>query len=497
MTQRKGHWIDVWDPDDEDFWATSGQRIARKNLALSMFAEHIGFSIWVLWTIVVLNLANIGITLSVSELFLLTLIPNLIGSLLRIPYTFAVPKFGGRAWTSISALLLFIPTLLLAIVVPSGWLVEQSHATQLWVLLACAATAGVGGGNFSSSMANISFFYPERKKGFALGLNAAGGNLGVAVAQLFVPLAIIVGVPAAAVKLPKHHVHLAYAGLMWLPLVAVATIGAWLYMDSLTQAKADTKSYVAALGYTQTWIVSFLYIGTFGSFIGFSFALPLVIRNTFPEFLAGHPFIATYLAGLGFMGALIGSLSRPLGGWLADKVGGAKITLAVFIGMAAFTATAMRGVQHRSFGLFFGSYMMVFLFAGMGNGSTYKMIPSIFAQIGRKEAEGSGGDVKAFAVEFKRRAAAVIGIAGAIGAFGGVLIQEVLRQASLQVSAMVKAAPTPAAKVAVAAAHSAWSVPALWVFLTSYVVFAGVTWFVYLRPSFAREAAPSLVEMPV
>src|SRR5437773_221794 len=160
----KGHWIDDWEPDNDEFWATTGRRIARKNLILSMFAEHIGFSVWVLWTIIVLNLGNIGITLSVSELFLLTLVPNFVGSLLRIPYTFAVPRFGGRMWTTVSAALLFLPTLLLAIVVPSGWLAHQAHGAQLWVLFACAATAGVGGGNFSSSMANISFFYPERKK---------------------------------------------------------------------------------------------------------------------------------------------------------------------------------------------------------------------------------------------------------------------------------------------------------------------------------------------
>src|SRR3954463_5479213 len=478
---RRGRWIDHWEPDDESFWATTGERIARKNLLLSMFAEHIGFSVWVLWTIVVLNLANIGIVLSVSELFLLTLVPNLIGSMLRIPYTFAVPKFGGRAWTTISAALLFIPTLLLAIVVPSGWLLHQTHDVQVWVLFLCAATAGVGGGNFSSSMANISFFYPERKKGFALGLNAAGGNLGVAVCQLLVPLAVIVGIPAAAVKLPIHNVHIAYAGLMWMPFIALASFGAWRYMDSLTQAKADTTSYVAALQNGQTWIMSFLYIGTFGSFIGFSFALPLVIKNTFPEFLAGHPFIATYLAGLGFLGALIGSLARPLGGTLSDRIGGARVTLTVFLGMAVATAGAIGGVQHRSFGLFFGSYMVVFLLSGIGNGSTYKMIPSIFAMLGQREAVATGGELKQATVGFKRRAAAVIGIAGAIGAFGGVLIQVVLRQASLDVSALVKAASTPADKVAVAAAHSDWSVPALWVFMVSYVVFGAVTWFVYLR----------------
>jgi NNP family nitrate/nitrite transporter-like MFS transporter len=480
-TPRRGHWIDHWDPDDEAFWERTGGRIARRNLIWSMFAEHIGFSVWVLWTIVVLNLGNAGITLSVSELFLLTLLPNLIGSMLRIPYTFAVPRFGGRAWTMVSASLLLIPTVLLAAVVPSGWLLHQAHDTQMLVLLLCAATAGVGGGNFSSSMANISFFYPERKKGAALGLNAAGGNLGVASAQLFVPLAIIIGVPAAAVKLPQHQVHIANAGLMWIPFIVLATFAAWRWMDSLSQARSDKTSYVKALSSAQTWVMSFLYIGTFGSFIGFSFALPLVIKNTFPEFLAGHPFIATYLAGLGFVGALIGSLARPLGGMLADRVGGARVTLAVFLGMAIATAAAITGVQHRSFGLFFGSYMVVFLLSGIGNGSTYKMIPSIFALLGRREADASGAPHKELAVEFKRRAAAVIGIAGAIGAFGGVLIQVVLRQASLEVSALVKAATAPAQKVAIAAAHADWSVPALQVFLASYIVFAAVTWLVYVR----------------
>src|SRR5919198_5891108 len=403
----RGRWIDHWDPEDERFWETAGRRIARRNLALSIFTEHLGFSIWVLWTIVVINLANVGITMSVPEQFWLTAVPNLIGSALRVPYTFAVPRFGGRAWTCVSASLLLIPSLLLAIVAPSGWLTDQGHDTQFWVLMACAATAGFGGGNFSSSMANISFFYPERRKGFALGLNAAGGNPGVAVAQLVVPLVIIVGVPAAAVKLPEHQVHLSYAGLMWLPLITLAVLGAWLYMDSLTQAKTDTKAYRAAVRQSQTWVMAILYIGTFGSFIGYSFALPLVIKHTFPEFLGHHPFIATYLAGLGFIGALVGSLSRPLGGWLSDRVGGARVTLVCFVGMGACTIAAIVGVQRHSFALFFASYMVIFLLAGMGNGSTYRMIPSIFAALGRKDAEENGRDLKQTLVSYKRRSVAV------------------------------------------------------------------------------------------
>ncbi len=493
----RGRWIEQWDPDDDAFWEGSGKKIARKNLIFSIFAEHLGFSIWVLWTIVVINLANIGIVMSIGELFLLTAIPNLVGSFLRIPYTFAVPKYGGRAWTAFSASLLLIPTSLLAFLVPTGWLASQTHDTQLWILIACAATAGVGGGNFSSSMANISFFYPEKRKGFALGLNAAGGNLGVAVAQLMVPLVIIIGIPAATVKLPKHDIHMAYAGLVWMPFIVIAMLAAYFYMDSLREAKADKSSYVQALKHPQTWIMSFLYIGTFGSFIGYSFALPLVIKNTFPEFLGQHTFIATYLAGLGFVGALIGSVARPLGGWLSDRIGGARVTLAVFIGMGVFTAVAIQGVEQRSFTVFFASFMVIFLLAGIGNGSTYKMIPSIFAVYGRKDAAEQGLEPKAAAVEWKRRAAAVIGIAGAIGAFGGFLIQVVLRQASLGVSALVKAAETPAERVSVAAAHADWSIPALWVFLGAYVVFAGVTWFFYLRTSFATDRVPSLAHAAV
>jgi NNP family nitrate/nitrite transporter-like MFS transporter len=346
-------------------------------------------------------------------------------------------------------------------------------------------------------MANISFFYPERKKGLALGLNAAGGNLGVAVVQLVVPLVVIVGVPAAAARLPRHEVHLAYAGLVWIPLVVVAAVCAWLFMDSLTQAKADPGAYVAALRHGQTWIMSVLYIGTFGSFIGYSFALPLVIKNTFPEFLAANPFIATYLAGLGFLGALVGSVARPFGGWLSDRIGGARVTLACFVGMGVFTATAIVGVDVHSFAVFFGSYLVIFLLSGAANGSTYRMIPVIFGALGRAEAEEKGLDPAATALRFKRKAAAVIGIAGAIGAFGGFLIQLVFRQASLGVTAKVAAADTLAEKQAVALANNDWSTPALWVFLAAYAVFAVLTWFYYLRRSFAVDRVPSLAHAGV
>ncbi|MGI8801668.1 MAG: MFS transporter, partial [Solirubrobacteraceae bacterium] len=294
------------------------------------------------------------------------------------------------------------------------------------------------------------------------------------------------------VKLPAHPVHMAYAGLIWMPFIAIAAIGAFLYMDSLRQAKTDKRSYVRAIGNRQTWIMALLYIGTFGSFIGYSFALPLVIKNTFPEFLAHHPFIATYLAGLGFVGALIGSLARPLGGWLADRFGGSRITLLTFVLMGVFTLGAIAGINRRSFSLTFAAFMVIFLLSGIGNGSTYRMIPSIFAALGRKEADEKGLDPKRSLLEFKRQAGAVIGITGAVGAFGGFLVQVALRQASLGVSALIKAAKTPADKLAVAHAHAAWAVGALWVFVGCYVAFAGLTWFFYMRQSFATSRVPSL-----
>lgn len=486
---RRGRWIKHWDPENPAFWAARGRRIARRNLVLSILADNLGFSVWVLWTIVVINLADVGIKLSLGDQFLLIAVPNLIGSFLRIPYTFAIPRFGGRAWTTFSVVLLLVPTTLVAVIVPSGWLANQGHSTQLWVLLACAATAGVGGGNFSSSMANISFFYPERKKGFALGLNAAGGNLGVATCQLIVPLAVIIGVPTALVKLPVHPVHLAYAGLIWMPFIVVIGILAWTRMDSLAQARTDAGPWVRATHTPQTWIISLLYIGTFGSFIGYSFALPLVIKNTFPSFLAQHSFIATYLAGLGFMGALIGSLARPVGGWISDRVGGSRVTLWCFAAMAIATAAAIDGVERNSFALFFGAYMFVFMFSGAGNGSTYRMIPSVFANLARRD--------RGEPLEYKRRAAAAIGIAGAVGAFGGFLIQVAFRQASLPiVELMTHAQKTIADKAAlrhamakIAAAHETWSIPALWIFLGSYVLLAALTWWCYLRPTAAAARA--------
>src|ERR1700677_3917589 len=224
-------WISEWNPEDETFWNSKGKVIARRNLIWSIVAEHIGFSVWLIWSIVATKLLQTGFHFTTDQLFQLVAVPGLIGSLMRFPYTFAVPMFGGRNWTIFSASVLFVPTLALAYFV-------SEPDTPFWLMLLVASTAGLGGGNFSSSMANISFFYPDRMKGWALGLNAAGGNIGVSSVQLLLPILIGLGWVNLYLGVPQgaSGLYLQNAGLMWLPFIALAVFGAWRYMNNLTSA---------------------------------------------------------------------------------------------------------------------------------------------------------------------------------------------------------------------------------------------------------------------
>ncbi len=298
--RRTGRWIDDWRPEDSDQWENGGRRIARRNLVWSIFAEHLGFSVWLIWSVSSAFLLAQGFAFTPQQLFLLVALPNLVGSLLRLPYTFAVPKFGGRNWTIVSAALLLIPTLLFAVAV-------QDPGTPYWVFCLIAATAGFGGGNFASSMANINFFYPADKKGAALGLNAAGGNLGVSLIQLFLPVIVggagIFGLVTAA----EGGIHLERAAYLYAGLAVVATIAAYFFMDNLGTATSRPREQLQVLRKRQTWVMSFLYIGTFGSFIGYSAAMPLLIKLNFwvpePAPLGTGIFFAYYA----FLGAGIGS----------------------------------------------------------------------------------------------------------------------------------------------------------------------------------------------
>src|SRR5262249_14741024 len=279
-------WITDWDPENEKFWNSKGRYIARRNLIWSIVAEHLGFSIWLIWSIVAPRLPQAGFPYSTDQLFQLVALPGLVGSLMRFPYTFAVPKFGGGNWTIVSALLLFVPTIALALFV-------SRRATPFWLMALAASPAGLGGGNFASSMANISFFCPDRQKGWALGLNAAGGNIGVSSVQFLVPVLIGSGWISLylAHPLTASELYLQNAGLMWLPLIAIATVGAWRYMDNLTSAKSSLRDQLAITRRKHTWVMSWLYIGTFGSFIGYSAAFPLLLKTQFPEITANLAFL--------------------------------------------------------------------------------------------------------------------------------------------------------------------------------------------------------------
>jgi MFS transporter, NNP family, nitrate/nitrite transporter len=436
---RPGRWVDGWDPEDKDFWETAGRPIARTNLNWSIFCEFLGFVVWQLWSIMAVQLPAAGFDFTNSQIFWLISIPSLVGATLRIPYTFMVPKFGGRNWTVISALLLLVPSIGLAACV-------ANPETPFGLMLLMAGLAGLGGGNFASSMANITYFYPAAEKGYALGLNAAGGNLGAAVAQLVVPLVITLGA-AASLNLPL-------GGLIWVPLILLAAWGARKHMHNLSHAKGDAAGSVAALREPHLWIMALLYIGTFGSFIGFSGVFPKLIHDVFPGFSSFA--VGSAALSLAFLGPLVGSLARPLGGKLADRFGGARMTVASFATMALIALAVVWTLPLANFWLFLLLFLALFTASGFGNGATYRMIPRIFAIRGRTGATRSSVDVGS-----ERKAAAALGLVSAIGAYGGFLIPQVLNASNTATGSYTGA---------------------FYGFVAAYAVMLAVAWVCYLRP---------------
>ncbi|MEV7737188.1 nitrate/nitrite transporter [Streptomyces sp. NPDC088921] len=438
---RGGRWIQQWDPEDETFWKETGEKVAKRNLLFSVLSEHIGFSIWTLWSVLVLFMGpEYGLT--PADKFMLTSMVTLVGAVVRVPYTFAVAIFGGRNWTIISASLLLVPTIAAFTVMKPG--------TSFNTFLLVGLLAGIGGGNFASSMTNINAFFPLRKKGWALGLNAGGGNIGVPVIQL-VALAIIGASGGPRVLLG-----------IYIPLILVAAVLAALFMDNIENVKNDTGAAKDAAKDGHTWIMSFLYIGTFGSFIGYSFAFGQVLTNQFGR----TPLEAAYVT---FIGPLLGSLIRPVGGALADKYGGAKITLYNYIGMGAATAVLIAASMQKSLGLFTTAFVVLFVLSGLGNGSTFKMIPGIF----HTKALGKGLEGEAAAAYGRRLSGASMGLIGAVGALGGVGINLAFRQSFLSYGS---------------------GTGAFVAFLAFYAACFLVTWAVYLRRSAAQGQAATASE---
>ena len=447
-------WIDDWRPEDTEFWQRTGKSIARRNLIWSILAENVGFSVWLVWSVVAARLPKAGFPYTTDQLFLLVALPGLVGALARFPYTLAVPKFGGRNWTIISALLLLVPTLALVAVV-------NYPAAPFWLMALVAATAGLGGGNFASSMANISFFYPDREKGWALGLNAAGGNIGVSSVQLLVPIVVQFSILPLSADQP---IHLENAALIWLPLIVLSTVGAYFGMNNLSSARSPVRDQVRVAKSSHTWIMAVLYIGTFGSFVGYSAAFPLLLKSQFPE-------ASVHLA---FLGALVGSVMRPIGGWLADRYGGARITFFNFMVMAAATLALRGAMQQHDLGRFLAVFLLLFTSTGLGNGSTFRMIPAIFRAVHTAPLGQAGPEAHSAAlVNARRETAAVIGVVAALGALGGYFIPQAF-------SASIKATGGPELAVLY--------------FSAFYALCVATTWWCYLRRRFLTRLAPNLAQ---
>lgn len=442
-----------WNPEDESFWRRIGSRIANRNLWISIPALFLAFAVWMMWSVVVINLPNIGFKYTTNELFWLTALPGLSGATLRIFYSFMVPIFGGRRWTTISTASLLVPALWIGFAV-------QNPQTPYVLMLILALLCGFGGGNFASSMSNISFFFPQAKKGAALGLNAGLGNLGVSAVQFVVPLVITAGVFGSLGGEPQNWVKggvaqtmwLQNAGFIWVPFIIATAIAAWFGMNDIASAKASFKDQAIIFKRKHNWLMCWLYTGTFGSFIGYSAGLPMLTKILFP---AINP------TKYAFLGPLVGALVRPLGGWLADKLGGATVTFWNFIVMAAAVFGVLHFMPHGgeggNFTGFLTMFLLLFMTTGLGNGSTFRMIPVIFLTERQRAGQGDSAQIRRDAA---KEAAAVLGFSSAVAAYGAFFIPKSYGTA-------ISWTGSPDA--------------ALYGFLVFYLSCIGITWWYYAR----------------
>ena len=455
-TAAASHVITDWNPEDESDWQRRGRRIANRNLWISIPALLLAFAVWMVWSVVVVNLPNIGFAFNTGQLFWLAALPGLSGATLRIFYSFMVPIFGGRMWTAVSTGSLLLPALGIGIAV-------QDPATPYWLFIVLAALCGFGGGNFASSMANISFFYPKRQKGYALGMNAGLGNTGVSVVQFVVPIVITFGVFGAIGGEPQTLIKggetgqlwLQNAGFVWVPFIVISTIAAGFGMNDISTAKASFADQAVIFRRKHNWIMCWLYTGTFGSFIGYSAGFPLLAKTQFPEINS---------LSLVFIGPLIGALSRAATGPLSDKFGGARITFWVFTAMILAVAAVLYflGIKDQpgAFWGFFAAFVILFAATGVGNASTFQMIPVIFLKMRERALKATGEAEEVIRREAEKESAATIGFTSAIAAYGAFFIPK-----SYGTSISMTGGPEGA----------------LIGFIIFYVTCVGLTWWYYAR----------------
>ena len=423
--QRRKEGVDMsyvlqsWDPENPAQWQREGRRVASRNLWGSIAALFLAFCVWMVWSMVVINLPKVGFKFSTDQLFWLAALPGLSGATLRIFYAFMVPIFGGRRWTVFSTAMLLIPA------VGIGYAV-QDPTTPYSTMLVLSLLCGFGGGNFASSMANISFFFPKAQKGFALGMNAGLGNLGVSAMQLVVPFVITIPLFGGFGGGPQvwwrggveTQLWLQNAGFIWAPLIVASSLFAWFKMNDVGVAKASLMDQFVIFRQRHTWVMSWLYLGTFGSFIGFSAGFPLLIRTQFPN---------VNVVAFAFLGPLVGALARVGGGWVSDKLCGACVTLGAFLVMACATVGVVLFLPHPgyagNFWMFFLLFMILFVATGVGNASTFRMVPLIFLALKEQTVEnGDSAQLQLARADANKESAAVLGFISAIAAYGAFFI---------------------------------------------------------------------------
>ena len=452
----RAHRISNWDPEDVAAWEAGNKKTARRNLIWSVFAMHVGYSVWSIWSVMVLFMPRSVYGLSPADKLLLGATATLVGGCLRIPYALAVAKFGGRNWMVFSSLVLLIPTV--------GTIVLLANPGQpLWMYLVCAALTGMGGGNFSAAIANVNVFYPQRLKGAALGIAGGGGNIGVPVIQI-VGLVVLA---AAGNRQPY------WVCAIYLVLLSLAALGSALFLDNVELPRGEHKPVRAALVQRDTWVLAMLYVATYGSFIGFSFAFGQVLQMNYMATGQGALQASLHAAQVAFLGPLLASLARMYGGRLSDRLGGGPVTLGVLLAMIAAVSGLIAVSAHadnRSGPLsaasmtgYISGFMALFVLCGIGNGAVYKMIPAVF------ESRSHSMNV----AEAERRhwaramSGVVIGIVSAIGTLGGVLINLALRQSYLSTGSETTAFCS---------------------FLLCYLIGSVLTWWMYVRrPSAVRR----------
>jgi len=445
-----GRTLEDWRPEDKVFWEKAGRRIARRNLAISIPSLLLSFAVWMVWSVVVAKLPSVGFRYSTDQLFWLAALPGITGATLRIFYSFVVPIFGGRLWTTVATWSLMIPA------VGIGYAV-QDPATPYWIFLALALLCGFGGGNFASSMSNISFFFPKAEKGNALALNAGLGNLGVSVVQFVVPFVITMsvfgwlgGAPQTVAEASgEGRLWLQNAGFIWVPFIAASAFAAWFGMNDIAAARASFAEQSVIFQRRHNWIMCWLYTGTFGSFIGYSAAFPLLSKTVFPEVDALR---------YAFLGPLVGALSRSLTGWVADRWGGGRVTFWVFVVMALGAVGVVHFLGERDFTGFFAMFLLLFFASGVGNASTFQMIPAIMRKDMERLMPQATADARRLQAE--KESAAIIGFTSAIAAYGAFFIPK---------SFGSSIALTGSAALA------------LYGFLAFYLSCIAITWFFYTR----------------